>query len=258
MNTTPTRTDYLRRRQNTWLTAAAVLSSFALVSSSGAATIYQSSTIPSGQILASQLTDLGPGTQDNGRNFTDNGGPPGQTFKVERGAVMGSVTVLGRGDSAGSWNNGAQPMTGSEVWGIQIGSLNQDGSIFVLDTETATGFAAPANISDYLTFKLDNPVALSYGATYVFSISINQGSWFGLAHSDSDVYADGTAINNNSSTANPGSNNGGNRYTFDGNGFAAPLDYDYVFAIQTVPEPTALAFLGLGGLAFLVSRRRRA
>ena len=48
-------------------------------------------------------------------------------------------------------------MNGTETWGIQIGSVNADGSIFVLDSETVTGVPLPANISDYLTFYFGQP-----------------------------------------------------------------------------------------------------
>ncbi len=236
-----------------------ILSGCAIVSNASAATISESAIAPSVNILASQLTDLGPGTFDGGRNYADNGGPPGQTFTVGSASVLGSVTVMGRGDSAGFWNNGPQPMTGSEVWGVQIASVNGDGSLNVLDFETATGFAAPANIADYLTFTLANSVSLSAGVNYAFSIDFNgtQSAWFGLAHSDSDVYSGGYAINNNSSIANPGANGGGARYAF--NGFAAPVpgNYDYVFAVQGVPEPGTFAFLLFGGLGLAVFGKRR-
>ena len=249
---------FLRNDRNVWLIVAAIFSGCGLVSSADAqSTLTMNAAAPSGGILASQLTDLGPGTQDGGRNYTDNGGPPGQTFTVASASTMGSVTILGRGDSALSYNNGPVPFDGTETFGIQIGSVNLDGSINVLDTETAAGFVGPGNINQFLTFGLANPVSLSPGVTYAFSVDITSPSWFGLAHSDADVYAGGTGFNNNSSTANPGGNTGGARYTFVGNGFVAPVGFDYVFAVQAVPEPTTLALAGLGGLGLLAAARRR-
>jgi hypothetical protein len=252
----------LRDDRKTWRTVASILAGCALVSTAGAATITESATAPSGNILASQLTSLGPGAADNGRLYADNGGPPGQTFTVSSPSALDSIVVLGRGDSAGSWSGGAQPFTGSEVWGIQIARVNGDGSLTALATETATGFAAPANLSSYVNFKLGTPVSVIPGQTYAFSININSGGpWFGFAHSDTDVYAGGTAFNNNTNMANPGGNGGGNRYTFGDIGFAAPMpgNWDLVFAIQgmEVPEPTTFALLGLGGLGLIAAHMRR-
>ena len=242
------------------LTIAVALTGCALVSSASAATISENPLAPSGNILTSQLTDLGPGAQDNNRDYANNQGPAGQTFQVGSGGMMGSLTIMGRGDSASSWTSGPDPFLGDETWVIQLGSVNANGSIFVLDSETATGFAGPANIADYLTFTLAHPVALSAGATYEWTVSVDNAGhnpWIGWAHSTNDAYAGGYAMDNNTSLANPGGANGGATPVMGG--FAAPIpgNYDYVFAIQGVPEPTTLALIGLGGLGLIVANRRR-
>ncbi len=89
-----------RNDRGTWLTVAAIMSGCALASSAGALGISDSTSAPSANILASQLTDLGPGTQDNGRDYMNNGGTVGQTFTVAANTTLGGITVLGRGDSA--------------------------------------------------------------------------------------------------------------------------------------------------------------
>lgn len=246
---------------STWLTVAAILSGCAL--GANAATLSEHLTVPNAPVLSSQLTDLGPGTQDGGRDYANNIGPVGQTFQVGSGGTMSSLTIMGRGDSASAYSGGALPFTGTEVWGIQIGSVNANGSIFVLDSETATGFAGPANIADYLTFTLANPVALSAGATYEWSIDINSppgyNAWFGFAHSTANAYANGLAFNNNISIADPeGPGSHTTPVTFGG--FVAPNanNYDYVFAVQSVPEPGTMALVSLGGLALVAFRRRNA
>jgi hypothetical protein len=251
------------------LTIAVALTGCALVSSASAATISENPLAPSGNILVSQLTDLGPGTQANSHDYANNTGPAGQTFQVGSGGIMGSLTIMGRGDSASSWDNGLggpQPFDGTEQWVLQLGSVNANGSIFVLDTETATGFTGPANIADFLTFTLAHPVDLSAGATYEWTVSIDNAAhtgapWLGWAHSTGDALTSpgigSYAMNNDTSMVNPGG--GDNNTTPVMGGFAAPNpgNYDYVFAIQGVPEPTTLALIGLGGLGLIVANRRR-
>jgi len=228
--------------------ALAVASVFALTGSASAGVLSNSSAAPSGDIIASQLTDLGPGAMDGARNYTDNGGPPGQTFTVTSGGMANRFTVLGRGDSSDAWDGGRNAWEGDEIWGFQLGSVNTGtGAITVLATETATGFTAGGaiDITDYVTFTLTTPVNLSVGTTYVFSMYLSDaagpgidGGWFGFAHSDTDVYASGAAINNNFTIDNPGGNTGGPRRDFPLPGFAAPHpnNYDYVFAVQSVPS----------------------
>jgi hypothetical protein len=245
------------------LTIAVALTGCALVSSASAATISENPLAPSGNILASQLTDLGPGTQDNNRDYANNKGPAGQTFQVGSAGTMGSLTILGRGDSASAWTSGPVPFDGTEVWGIEIGSVNTGtGAITVLDSETAPGFVSTGVVSNYLTFSLATPVALTPGTTYEWSVLIGNpadSAWFGLAHSVGDAYASGYAMNNNTSIANPGGGNptGSGNTTFGG--FAAPNanNYDYVFAIQGVPEPATMALFGLAGFGMLAALRRR-
>jgi hypothetical protein len=147
---------HLRNDHNIWLMAASIISSCALVSvASGQVTISESATAPGVSVLTSQLTNLGPGVQDGNRDYSDNGGPVGQTFSVSSAALMTSFSVLGRGDSAGSYSGGPLPMV-NQVFGALVGSVGAGNAVTTLFSGTGT-LSANANIADYLTFSLATP-----------------------------------------------------------------------------------------------------
>ena len=222
--------------------------------------------MPSGSVLVSQLSDLGPGAQDNNRDYANNTGPAGQTFQVATAGTAGTLVVLGRGDSASIWNSGgAAPFDGTEQWVLQLGTVDGNGAITPILTDNITGFTASGNIADYLAFNLSSPLALSTGVTYEYTISIDNAihhgdPWMGWAHSTGDALASGSAMNNDTSMVNgfPGFSGSDGGTTPVMGGFAAPNPggYDFAFAILQVPEPTTIALLGLGGLALVAFRRR--
>ncbi len=197
------------------------IGSFALLaslSSSGAFTVTESNAAPAINILTSQLTDS-TGAQVGNQDFTDNGGPPGQTFSIDgTGSFrLDAFTVLGRGDANGS--SGVN-------WSIQIGSVdNATGAITpLLEDISVVSWAAK---NTYLTFTLAAPVLLNAGSTYSFSLLSSNG-WYGFAHSAEDVYAGGTSFNNNQAPDQPAGQSPARVF----NGFASPHVYDFVFAVQ--------------------------
>lgn len=265
-------TQILRQRQNCrhWQRLGSALACCALVSSAGAAGISVSSTEPSGNIIASQTTDLGPGTQNGNNDFTDNGGPVGQAFTATTSSLVGSISVLGRGNAASAWDNGSVAFDGNQSFGILIGEIDATtGQLLNTHMEEATGLVAPADIADWLTLTLDTPVAVTAGSLYGFSIAqwdtalgmYNNGGWFGIAHSDSDVYAGGYAFNANDSNVFNDSNTGAARYGFPSTPYAAANTigggYDYAFVVQAVPEPTVFSLLSLSAVGLFVALKRR-
>jgi len=258
---------FLRNDRNTWLIVAAILSGCAL-GANAQVSITDSTSAPSGNILASQLTDLGPGVQDGGRDYMNNGGTVGQTFTVASTSSLQAITILGRGDSASYWGgspSGPQPFTAGTLWGIQISSVNAiTGALTPLDIESSTTYVPTgggANFSGYITYNLANPVILFGGGEYAFNLIVNDGtvgqSWFGLAHGTGNATSSQYGMNSNTST----SSGTGPVDAYGAFAQADPNRYSYVFAAQgvaAVPEPTTLALVSLGGLALVAYRRRNA
>jgi hypothetical protein len=198
------------------MTAVRSLCGFACASALGfgaaarAGTITTSPTAPTSNILTSQLTDLGPGVQANDRDYTDNGGPPGQTFTVPGGGLIGGITLLGRGDAGGGYNS-----TGNIH--VQYGRVDPaTGAITQLieDTAPASGITAA---NQFVTFKFFAPLIAQPGTLYSWSI-YSDGGWFGLAHGTGDDYAAGQAFNNDLTATSAG--NADPRRAF--NGFVSP------------------------------------
>jgi hypothetical protein len=219
----------------------------------GAATLSQSASAPTTNILVSQLSFhpdyTNDAVKDGGRDFTDNSGPVGQTFTVGSNAQIQAITVHGNRDLG--------ELNPQQNFHIRIGSVNTSTRAIT----TLRDEVAPENVAsddDYLTFSLASPLSVSAGTLYSFSVYSEVG-WYGWAHSASDVYANGAPFNSNTSTANNGNNTDGLGKNAGFGTFAAPSPnaYDYVFAIQgTVPEPASLAALMLGGVAVCARRRR--
>jgi hypothetical protein len=254
----------LMNDRDTWMIVAAIMSGCGLAMCANAqVTITDSTSAPTANILTSQLTDLGPGPQDNNRDYMNNGGTVGQTFTVSGNSILDSITIKGRGDSAQYYSGGPQPFTAGTVWSILISSVNPTtGALTPLDQEQNNTYVPTGGGADstaYLTYALANPVTLTAGQEYAFNLYVNDGtvgeSWFGLAHSTGDAYSGGTAENSNTSTTS----GTGPVNAYGGFAEPNPAGYDYVFAAEgtSVPEPATLAMAGLGGISLLAAWRRR-
>jgi autotransporter-associated beta strand protein len=204
------------------LAALSTAAGVGIASDASGFSLTEAPTAPTLNVIASQLADQS-GTIIGNQDYTDNGGPPGQTFVIggTGNFQMQAFTILGGGGHGGT-SSGSSGID----WSIQIGSVDLGtGAITQLSMETSA--VSYTSNADYLTFTLDTPVTLSAGTTYSFSLYSSAG-WYGLAHSSSDVYAGGTAFDNDQTTTQTG--NQAPIRTF--NGFVSPRSYDYVFAVQ--------------------------
>jgi fibronectin-binding autotransporter adhesin len=202
---------------------AGTAATIGIATDASAFTITESATAPTLNVLTSQLGDQS-GTVIGNQDYTDNGGPPGQTFVLggTGNFQMQAFTILGGGGHGGTSGGGSSGVN----WSIQIGSVDLGtGAITELLMESSV--VTYASNADYLSFTLDTPVTLSGGTTYSFSLYSSTG-WYGLAHSSGSVYAGGTAFNNDQTITQTG--NQAPTRVF--NGFVSPRAYDYVFAVQ--------------------------
>ena len=233
----------------TILRALVVISSLGFAAWADAAVISsESGTAPNTNILASQLTDSSGALNPN-NDYTDNAGPPGETFTVAQNSLLEDITVLG----GNSWGmpTGMHLLVGSVDPGTGVVTpLN--GTLGIGGGESAP---TPANPGDYVTYQLSSPISLTAGAEYVFGL-YSDTAWYGVAHSAVDAGAGAVNFNDsdafeNDNSGRPSKNGGFGQFAVTNTG-----DYQYVFAAQGevvgVPEPASIALFGLGAIGLLM------
>lgn len=210
-----------------------------------ALTVTESTTAPTDFILAQP--DFSAPTASYYNPDYSNQPPPAQTFTATEDFTLDGVTMKGGGSSN----------TQSENWVINISSLSGT-TLTHLDSETIAYTPTALNDTDYLTFTLADPVALTAGQVYAFTIynSSSGGGYFEFAKSATDVYSGGTAGTENNPTR-WATTNGDAFSTLTGSGAATDSNLDRTFFLEgaVVPEPSTWAMM-IGGLLLLVAWRR--
>ena len=148
--------------------------------------LLDDATIPGG------TTPVGGGTY-NSQAYTDNGGPPGQTFTTpgtKHLYALTGVSVKGVGDSGGD------ALTVGNTWGLRISEVSGT-NLIPLKTTTGIANVAGATATDWVTLNItgSDVVALSPNKQYAFEVYTTNG-WFGIDATQGDAaYAGGTAFN---------------------------------------------------------------
>lgn len=186
-----------------------------------------------------------PGGTFNQQAFSDNSGPPGQTFTTGLGSTF-LQSFSFKGANTGSGNVGGI-FVATTTWGIRVSLVAGTALTPVL---TVTNVATPSLPvgTEWLTWTFSGAELLTLlpSTTYAVEVYSSQG-YFGFdAATDPNSYAGGVAFNTTAAVR-----------TFDG----SPLQdrgYDRTFHadLTAVPEPGAFAAL-LGGAALLAGFRRR-
>lgn len=181
----------------------------------------------------------------NSQAYSDNAGPPGQTFTTPNAApayLLTAVSFKGTGDAGGG------ALAGN--WGIRVSSVS---ATDLTALSTVTDIAGPGGATtntDWITwnFSAGDVLTLSPGTQYAVDVFSNDG-WWGIGGALDSAYAGGTAFNSAGAVRTFADATLGN---------LANHGYDRTFhvALTPVPEPTA-GLLAAGSLAALLFARRR-
>jgi hypothetical protein len=183
--------------------------------------------------------DFSAAAFNGSQDFTDNAGPPGQTFTPAANLTLKNIVVKGFANTPASFGNFPASFT------VTINQVNGT-TLTRLDQEMSLPFT-PASGSEYLQFTFENPLSLTGGTQYAYDISTTAG-YFGFAKSSADVYPGGAAIQAGTVA----------RTSTTGEAITNTQAVDRTFYINAVtPEPASFSLIGIGALGLLARRRRR-
>lgn len=189
-----------------------------------------------------------PGTTPfnfNGQAFSDNAGPPGQTFTTSAG---GSVTLNAfslQGANTGGGNIGGNVAAGT--WGVRVSSV---AGTLLTPLTTVTGIVSPTPLvgTEWLTWTFSgaDAVTLLPSTTYAVEVFSSQGYYGFDAALDPASYANGLAFNSDSAARSF------NGTTVQDRGY----DRTFVADLIPVPEPGSGVLLATGLTLAMLHRRR--
>ncbi len=180
--------------------------------------------------------------------YTNNdGAPAGETFTTgsnAAGYIVNGITILDLSEHGGFANGTSVTVTISSVSGGNFSTMA------ILTGSVATGTAAASG--DYLKLALSKPIPLAADSVYGYSLVTGSG-YSGLGVDPHADYSGGQLA-----MFAPGPSN-----LFGGELLPSPLTPNAIFdvsltPVSAVPAPATLSIIGLGGLALLGMKRKRA
>ncbi len=211
---------------------------------SGAAVILDDSSVDPVTDAYDHYQFTANSTVNNGQDYSDNSGPPGQTFTTPGGGANYTLTVIGfkgSGQADGS--------IGQSGWAFRISSVSGSTptpiSTFGIPTSLPGNFGLSS--SNWLLLSLTDSDFLSLLPSTTYAIeAFSDSRWWGFGEAADGNYAGGSAFNSNS----------GQR-SFSGTSISLRgRDRAFFVDLTPVPEPSA-AMLGWAALGIGALRRRR-
>jgi hypothetical protein len=190
-----------------------------------------------------------PSPAFNQTAFSDNAGPPGQTFTTPASAVGLALNAISlKGANTGDGNSGGGVFTAGTTWGLRVSSVNGT-TLTPIQTNIGIPTVTGAAGNEWFTFTFtgaDVPT-LTSNTQYAFEVFSSAGYLGFDGGLNPANYPDGYAFNST------GSARAFNSTTVQSAGYDRTFHVD----LAAVPEPASASLLGLAATATLVRRRRR-
>jgi hypothetical protein len=190
-----------------------------------------------------------PGGTFNQQAFSDNAGPPGQTFTTPAGDPVTLRSISLKGANTGSGNSGGNVFTAGTTWSVRLSAVNgAELSEHKVWSGIPTVAGAQGNEWFTFTFTDNDALGLSANSHFAFEVFSSAGYLGFDAAANPASYASGFAFNTTGAARQFSSN------TYQDRGYDRTFHVDLVAGV--VPEPASAALLGTAAAALLMRRRR--
>ena len=222
--------------------AAAAASLLCLPAGARAAVITTSGSAPGAAGISQP--DFSAAAFNGSQDFTDNAGPPGQTFTATAATpALSAFTLKGFANTGALFGGNVNAAT--TTWTITVSRVDSGNVLTQLARRRPARWPSPAAAT---TSRSRSPRRSRSPPAPSTRSTCSPAGYFGFAKSSTDVYAGGAAIQHGTTS----------RTAANGATIANLQAVDRTFFVNPVaaPEPASLALAALPAAAGLLARRR--